>query len=59
MPRDLTGVKLHKSLTNRLLEPFMWHTAIITATEWDNFFWQRCDPMAQPEMKAVADADAA
>jgi len=46
---------LHKSLVNRLLEPFMWHTAIITATEWDNFFWQRCDPAAQPEMKAVAD----
>lgn len=47
---------LHKSLINRLLEPFMWHTAIITATEWDNFFWQRCHPDAQPEMKAVADA---
>jgi thymidylate synthase ThyX len=46
---------LHKSLINRLLEPFMWHTAIITATEWDNFFWQRCHPDAQPEMKAVAD----
>lgn len=46
---------LHKSLCNRLLEPFMWHTAIITATEWDNFFWQRCDPTAQPEMKAIAD----
>lgn len=47
---------LHKSLINRLLEPFMWHTAIITATDWDNFFHQRCDPAAQPEMKAVADA---
>jgi thymidylate synthase ThyX len=47
---------LHKSLVNRLLEPFMWHTAIITATEWDNFFWQRCHPDAQPEMKVVADS---
>lgn len=47
---------LHKSLVNRLLEPFMWHTAIITATEWANFFNQRCHPDAQPEMKAVADA---
>lgn len=53
--RRLTEMGLHKSLVNRLLEPFMWHTAIITATEWDNFFWQRCDPAAQPEMKAVAD----
>jgi thymidylate synthase ThyX len=47
---------LHKSLVNRLLEPFMWHTVIVTATEWDNFFWQRCHPDAQPEMKAAADA---
>jgi thymidylate synthase ThyX len=52
---ELYKLKLHKSLINRLLEPFMWHTAIISATEWDNFFWQRCDPAAQPEMKAVAD----
>lgn len=53
---ELTDIKLHKSLINRLLEPFMWHTVIVTATEWDNFFWQRCHPDAQPEMKAAADA---
>jgi thymidylate synthase ThyX len=47
---------LHKSLINRLMEPFMWHTAIISSTEWANFFNQRCHPDAQPEMKAVADA---
>lgn len=47
---------LHKSLVNRLLEPFMWHTCIITGTEFSNFFHQRCSTMAQPEMKAVADA---
>lgn len=52
---ELHNMGLHKSLVNRLLEPFMWHTAIITATDWDNFFWQRCHPDAQPEMKAVAD----
>lgn len=49
-------IGLHKQLANRLLEPFMWHTAIVTATEWDNFFHQRCHPDAQPEMKALADA---
>jgi thymidylate synthase ThyX len=27
-----------KQLCNRLLEPFMWHTTLITATEFDNFF---------------------
>ena len=27
-----------KQLCNRLLEPFMWHTVLVTATEYDNFF---------------------
>ncbi len=31
-----------KQLCNRLLEPFMWHTVIVTATEWENFFELRC-----------------
>lgn len=33
---------LTKQLCNRLLEPFMWHTAIVTATEFENFFHLRC-----------------
>ena len=33
---------LTKQLCNRLLEPFMWHTEIITGTEWSNFFELRC-----------------
>jgi thymidylate synthase ThyX len=47
---------LHKSLVNRLLEPFMWHTCIISSTEWSNFFGLRCNPMAMPEIRAVAEA---
>lgn len=47
--------KVHKSVTNRLLEPFMWHTIIVTATDWQGFFDQRCSPLAQPEIRAVAD----
>jgi hypothetical protein len=31
-----------KQLCNRLLEPFMWHTVILTATEFENFFALRC-----------------
>lgn len=31
-----------KQLCNRLLEPFMWHTVIVSATEWENFFKLRC-----------------
>lgn len=36
-----------KSRVNRLLEPFMWHTAIISGTNWRNFFGLRC-PDAEP-----------
>ena len=50
----LTVLGLHKQITNRLLEPWMWHHAIITSTEWTNFFSQRCHPDAQPEMNAAA-----
>lgn len=46
---------VHKSVTNRLLEPFMWHTVIVTSTEWDNFFHQRCSPLAQPEIRVAAE----
>jgi len=38
----LHSLGLTKQLCNRLLEPFMWHTVIITATEWENFFALRC-----------------
>jgi hypothetical protein len=31
-----------KQLCNRYLEPFMWHTEIISGTHWDNFFELRC-----------------
>ncbi len=54
--RHLQAIGLHKQVANRLLEPFNWHTAILTTTELDNFFWQRCDKDAQPEFKALADA---
>lgn len=31
-----------KQLCNRILEPFMWHTVLVTSTEWENFFELRC-----------------
>lgn len=51
----LAELGVHKSVINRLLEPFLWHTVIVTSTEWDNFFALRCSPMAQPEMRAAAE----
>jgi thymidylate synthase ThyX len=46
---------VHKSVINRLLEPFMWHKIIVSATEWENFFDQRCSPLAQPELRVLAE----
>ena len=47
---------IHKEVVNRLLEPFLWHKAIITATEWENFFEQRLGDGAQPEIRDLARA---
>lgn len=52
----LDSLGLHKQVANRLLEPFLWHTVIVSSTEWDNFFRQRCSPLAQPEIRLVAEA---
>ncbi len=49
-----TWLNVHKQLANRLLEPFMWHTLIVTSTEWDNFFHLRAHPDAQPEIQEIA-----
>lgn len=47
-------LNVHKQVANRLLEPFMWHTVIVSSTTWDNFFNLRCHPDAQPEIKLIA-----
>ena len=53
--RWLTDLGLHKQIANRILEPFLWHTVIVTATEWDNFFALRCHEDAQPEIRVIAE----
>lgn len=57
---ELNKIGVHKQRANRLLEPFMWHTVIVTATEWENFFALRANADAQPEIRdaAVAMRDA-
>lgn len=47
--------RLHKSLINRRLEPDAYHTAIISSTDWENFFKLRCHRDAQPEMREAAE----
>jgi hypothetical protein len=53
--KSMLSIGVHKQITNRMLEPWLWHTALVTATEWDNFFKLRCSPMAQPEIRCIAD----
>lgn len=40
--KTLSILGVTKQLCNRLLEPFMWCTVLITGTEWENFFSLRC-----------------
>jgi thymidylate synthase ThyX len=54
--RELQALGVHKQVLNRILEPFLWHTVIVTATEWENFFDLRCAPAAQPEIRHAAEA---
>lgn len=51
----LSDKGLHKQVVNRILEPFQLMKTVLTATEFDNFFWLRCHEDAQPEIKDLAD----
>lgn len=46
---------VHKSIVNRLLEPYMWCSTVLTATEFANFFTLRVHPTAQPEFRVLAE----
>lgn len=50
----LDGLGIHKSITNRLLEPFAHMTTLVTATEWDNFYWLRVSDQAEPTFDYLA-----
>lgn len=49
----LDNSNVTKQLCNRLLEPFMWHTVLVTATEFDNFFDLRCPKYQTPVSQSV------
>lgn len=50
----LMELGVHKQHASRPLEPYMWHTVIVSATEWENFFALRANPDAQPEIRTIA-----
>ena len=39
---ELNRLGVTKQLCNRLLEPFVWTTELVSGTEWENFFSLRC-----------------
>jgi len=51
----LRAIGVHKQIVNRVLEPWMWASVIVSSTTYDNFFTLRCHPDAQPEIKRLAD----
>jgi thymidylate synthase ThyX len=51
---ELLQLGLHKQVANRLLEPFMWQTILMTATDLENFFSLRAHEAAQPEFQHLA-----
>jgi thymidylate synthase ThyX len=53
--KALADAGVHKEYANRLLEPFCWHTVVVTATEWDNFRALRCHPLATRPIRLAAE----
>ena len=53
--KQMVAIGVHKQIANRMLEPWLWHTIIVTSTEWGNFFGLRRHKDAQPEIKRGAD----
>lgn len=44
----------HKQVINRVLQPWMWMTVILTGTEWDNWDGLRDHPAAEPHFQRFA-----
>lgn len=52
--KAMEKINVHKQHATRILEPYMWQTTILTATEWENFFALRTHKDAQPEIQKLA-----
>lgn len=52
---ELMDKGVHKSIPNRLLEPWQWITVVVSATEWANFFNLRIDDAAEVHIRRIAE----
>lgn len=55
--RHLLSYGVHKQVVNRLVEPWMWITVIVSATENENLWGLRCHPAAEPHFQKLAYMD--
>lgn len=54
LKNDPSIPNIHKETANRTLEPWMWHTVLITSTQWNNFFALRNHEAADPKIRDAA-----
>lgn len=54
MADSLNKMHIHKQVVNRLLEPYMYTEAVVSATDWANFWKLRIAPDAQAEICTLA-----
>lgn len=52
--RKFIKLGVHKQLVNRLLEPWLFQTVLVSSTTFENFFNLRDDDGAQPEIRKIA-----
>jgi hypothetical protein len=54
MARGFEEAGYHKQVVNRLLEPFLHITVLVSSTEWRNFLELRNHPDAEPHIQILA-----
>ena len=54
--KEMLDIGVHKQVTNRMVEPWSHIKVVLTATEYDNWYYLRDHADAQPEIKALAQA---
>ncbi len=51
----MSKLKITKQIVNRMLEPYLWHEVIVTATDYENFFALRADADAEIHIARLAE----
>jgi hypothetical protein len=51
---QMAAMGLHKQVVNRILEPFVFMKTVLTATEFNNFYWLRDHEDADPTIHELA-----